>query len=93
MVEENILGTGFYTVMQENAMPTFLRDAQEAFFLKWSLLLQGKISRDSDEYSIRFVKGRILPAKEGVSFDPGNGIALLLVTQKMGRTFGSSFKS
>lgn len=63
MVEENILGTGFYGVMHENAMPTFLRDAQQAFFLKWSLLLQGKISRDSDEYSIRFVKGRILPLK------------------------------
>lgn len=63
MVEENILGTGFYGVMHENAMPTLLRDAQEAFFLKWSLLLQGKISSDSDEYSIRFVKGRILPLK------------------------------
>ena len=63
MVEENILGTGFYGVMHENAMPTLLRDAQEVFFLKWSLLLQGKISRDCDEYSIRFVKGRILPLK------------------------------
>lgn len=34
MVEENILGTGFYGVMHENAMPTLLRDVQEAFFLK-----------------------------------------------------------